>query len=41
VIVTYELRRRDGSGGRNTEVLTIDDAGKITKTDVYFGSNLG
>jgi len=40
VIVTYELRRPDGTGGRNTEVVTIDDAGKIARTEVYFGWNL-
>src|ERR671926_1934615 len=37
VIITYELRRPDGSGGRNTEVLTFDDANSIAKTEVYFG----
>jgi ketosteroid isomerase-like protein len=40
VIVTYELRRRDGSGGRNTEVLTIDEHNKIVRTEVYFGWDL-
>lgn len=40
VIVTYELRRPDGSGGRNTEVLTFDDADRIVRTEVYFGWNL-
>jgi ketosteroid isomerase-like protein len=40
VIVTYELRRPDGTGGRNTEVLTF--AGdKIVRTEVYFGWDLG
>ena len=38
VIVTYELRRPDGSGGRNTEVLTFDSDDRITRTEVYFGS---
>jgi ketosteroid isomerase-like protein len=37
VIVTYESRRPDGSGGRNTEVVTIGDDGKIHRTEVYFG----
>jgi ketosteroid isomerase-like protein len=37
VIVNYELRRPDGSGGRNTEILTFDDAGKIARIEVYFG----
>jgi hypothetical protein len=40
VIVTYELRRPDGSGGRNTEVLTFDDEDRIVRTEVYFGWNL-
>jgi hypothetical protein len=37
VIVTYELRRPDGSGGRNTEVVTFDDEDRIVRTEVYFG----
>jgi SnoaL-like protein len=37
VIVTYELRRPDGSGGRNTEILTFDDEDRIVRTEVYFG----
>jgi hypothetical protein len=36
VIVTYELRR-DGTGGRNTEVLTFNEKGEIVRTEVYFG----
>jgi hypothetical protein len=40
VIVTYELRRADGSGGRNTEVLTFDDDERIARTEVYFGWDL-
>jgi hypothetical protein len=40
VIVTYELRRPDGSGSRNTEVLTFDDHDRIVRTEVYFGWNL-
>jgi ketosteroid isomerase-like protein len=37
VIVTYELRPADGSGGRNTEILTFDDEDRIVRTEVYFG----
>jgi hypothetical protein len=37
VIVSYELRRTDGSGGRNTEILTFDEDDKIARTEVYFG----
>jgi hypothetical protein len=40
VIVSYELRRPGGSGGRNTEVLTFDSDDKIVRTEVYFGWNL-
>jgi hypothetical protein len=40
VIVTYELRRPDRSGGRNTEILRFDDEGKIVRTEVYFGWEL-
>ena len=40
VLVTYELRRPDGSGGRNTEVLTFDDNDKLVRTEVYFGWEL-
>jgi ketosteroid isomerase-like protein len=36
VVVTYELNRPDGSGGRNTEVLTFD-GDKVTRIEVYFG----
>jgi len=39
VVVTYELHRPDGSGGRNTEVLTFD-GDKVTKIEVYFGWDL-
>ena len=39
VIVTYELKRPDGSGGRNTEVLTFD-GDRISKAEVYFGWDL-
>lgn len=40
VIVTYVLRRPDGTGGRNTEILAIDDHGMIRRTEVYFGWSL-
>lgn len=36
VIVTYELTRPDGTGGRNTEVLTFADD-KVKRIEVYFG----
>jgi SnoaL-like domain len=39
VIVTYELTRRDGGRGRNTEILTFD-GDRITGAEVYFGWNL-
>jgi SnoaL-like protein len=39
VIVTYEMRRPDGSGGRNTEVLTFDGE-TISRVEVYFGWDL-
>lgn len=40
VIVTYELRRADGSAGRNTEILTFDEQDRIVRTEVYFGWSL-
>ena len=40
VIVTYEIRRPDGSGARNTEVLTFDDEDMFVSTEVYFGWEL-
>lgn len=40
VIVSYELRRPDGSAGRNTEVLSFDEHDKIVRTEVYFGWSL-
>jgi ketosteroid isomerase-like protein len=40
VVVTYESHQPDGAGGRNTEVMTIDDEGKIHRTEVYFGWDL-
>ncbi|MFL5869840.1 MAG: nuclear transport factor 2 family protein [Solirubrobacterales bacterium] len=39
VIITYELRRPDGSGGCNTEVMTFDDD-MISRVEVYFGWDL-
>jgi hypothetical protein len=39
VIVTYEMTRRDGGRGRNTEILTFD-GDRITGAEVYFGWNL-
>jgi ketosteroid isomerase-like protein len=36
VVVTYVLTRQDGTGGRNTEVLTFD-GDKVTEIEVYFG----
>jgi ketosteroid isomerase-like protein len=39
VIVTYEMRRPDGSGGRNTEILTFDGE-RISRVEVYFGWDL-
>lgn len=39
VVVTYEMTRRDGGRGRNTEVLTFNED-LITDVDVYFGWNL-
>jgi ketosteroid isomerase-like protein len=40
VIVTYELRRPDGTGGRNTEVLRFDEDDRIVRVEVYFGWDL-
>ena len=40
VMVTYELRRRNGGGARNTEILAFDDKDRIVRTEVYFGWNL-
>jgi ketosteroid isomerase-like protein len=39
VIVTYELRRPDGSGGTNTEVLTFE-GDRVKRIEVYFGWDL-
>jgi hypothetical protein len=41
VVVTYDLRRPDGTGGRNTEIVTFDDDNKIARVEVYFGWDLG
>lgn len=39
VIVTYEMQPKDGTKGRNTEVLTF--AGdQLTRAEVYFGWKL-
>jgi ketosteroid isomerase-like protein len=40
VIVTYESRKTDGRRFRNTEVLRFE-GGKISRTEVYFGWDLG
>ena len=40
VIVTYELRRPEGGGGTNTEILTFDPNDKIVRIEVYFGWEL-
>ena len=37
VIVTYEARRPDGTGGRNTEILTFDQNDQVVRVEVYFG----
>jgi ketosteroid isomerase-like protein len=39
VIVTYEMTRRDGARGRNTEVLTFR-GDRIRQAEVYFGWDL-
>jgi ketosteroid isomerase-like protein len=39
VVVTYELKRPDGSGGRNTEVLAFD-GDRVKRIEVYFGWDL-
>jgi SnoaL-like domain len=36
VIVTYEMKKPDGSRGRNTEVLTFE-GDQVCKAEVYFG----
>jgi hypothetical protein len=40
VIVTYQLRRSDGSAARNTEILTFDGENRLVRTEVYFGWNV-
>ena len=40
VLVTYESRRTDGSGGRNTEIMAFNDDDQIIRTEVYFGWEL-
>jgi hypothetical protein len=39
VIVTYEMTKREGGKGRNTEILTFD-GDRISGAEVYFGWNL-
>ena len=39
VIVTYEVRHRDGHTGRNTEVLTFR-GDHVCRAEVYFGWNV-
>jgi hypothetical protein len=39
VIVTYEMKKPDGSRGRNTEILTFR-GDQISRTEVYFGWNI-
>src|SRR3954453_539071 len=39
VIVTYESKKRDGTAGRNTEILTFE-GDQICRVEVYFGWNL-
>jgi len=39
IIVTYEMTRRDGVRGRNTEILTFG-GDRIVGAEVYFGWNL-
>ncbi len=40
VIVTYEIKKPDGSRGRNTEVLTFK-GDQVCKAEVYFGWDVG
>ncbi len=39
VVVTYEMTMRDGSRGRNTEILTFR-GDRIRQAEVYFGWDL-
>jgi SnoaL-like domain len=36
VVVTYEMTKRDGEKGRNTEILRVE-GNKIASVEVYFG----
>jgi len=36
IVVTYEMKRADGSVGRNTEVMSFE-GDKISRVEVYFG----
>jgi hypothetical protein len=40
VIVTYELRRADGSAARNTEILGFGKEDMLVRAEVYFGWNV-
>ena len=40
VIVTYELRRSNGSAARNTEILGFDEEDRLRRAEVYFGWNV-
>src|SRR3954463_8163822 len=40
VTVPYEPRRPDGSGGRNTEIVTFDAENRMKRVEVYFGWDL-
>jgi ketosteroid isomerase-like protein len=40
IVVTYEQRRPDGTGLRNTEVITFDADNRIARIEVYFGWDL-
>ena len=39
VVVTYEMKKSDGSRGRNTEILTFK-GDQICEVEVYFGWNI-
>ena len=39
VVVTYEMKKPDGTRGRNTEVLTFD-GDRVRGAEVYFGWDL-
>ena len=40
IVVTYETDVSSGGRGRNTEILTFNDADEICRIEVYFGWNL-